>query len=167
MEYVDRLRFPRWYGTEDAEIELHIFCDAGENAKVAAAYAVQRNNLSTSSRLIASKVKLAAINNKSIPRQELDAFVLAVKLMEVISQGLDLHISNVYIWTDAQDVLYWLNNTRKRFSTFVSSRVNFIREKTSPEQWRYVSSKETRLIGRQNMLVQGWKISFGMKGQSF
>ena len=37
LEYVDRLRFPRWYGTEDAEIELHIFCDAGENAKAAAA----------------------------------------------------------------------------------------------------------------------------------
>ena len=48
---------------------------------------------------------------------------------------------DVYV-TDSKVVLDYLNNEARPFDVFVANRVQQIRDETSPEQWRYVKSKE-------------------------
>ena len=47
-----------------------------------------------------------------------------------------------YFWTDSMNVLWWLKNRSWALKTFVGNRVARIQQKTSPEQWKYVQSKE-------------------------
>ena len=44
-------------------------------------------------------------------------------------------------WTDSMIVLGYLNNEARRFHTFVSNRVQQIRDYSSPDQWHYVDTK--------------------------
>lgn len=45
-------------------------------------------------------------------------------------------------WTDSKTVLAYINNDARRFHVFVGNRVQEIRDKTSPEQWHYIGTKE-------------------------
>ena len=45
-------------------------------------------------------------------------------------------------WTDSKTVLGYINNDARRFHVFVGNRVQEIRDKTSPAQWRYIGTKE-------------------------
>ena len=45
-------------------------------------------------------------------------------------------------WADSKTVLEYINNDARRFHIFVGNRVQEIRNKTSPEQWRYIGTKE-------------------------
>lgn len=136
------LSFPRWYGTLNAPVEVHVFCDASERAMAAVAYVVQRAaGPDVVATLVASKCKLAKLHSRTIPRQELDAFLLATKVLKMVLTGLDLPVTATFIWTDAQDVLHWLHSTNKRYKPFVMARVNEIRNCSTEEQWRYVPSE--------------------------
>lgn len=142
LRWVEQLTFPRWFGTTNGPLDIHIFTDASERAMAAVAYIVQRQGETVVSCLAASKSKLAPMNSKSIPRQELEAFLLGVKLLEMVKKGVELPVKRVFLWTDAQDVLFWLTSTRKRFKPFIMARVNAIREATKPDNWRWVPSAD-------------------------
>ena len=45
-------------------------------------------------------------------------------------------------WTDSTTVLCYINNETKVFHTFVTNRIQQIRNSSNPSQWRYVSSEQ-------------------------
>ena len=67
------------------------------------------------------------------------AAVLAVNLSSKVLEELEFQLSPVrYFWSDSQVVLGYINNESSVFHVFVANRVQQIREKTSPSDWRFV-----------------------------
>lgn len=128
---------PRWYGTFAGHVSLHILCDASVNAVAAVAYVVQNGHSS----LCLAKSKVSLLKRKSIPRLELEAAVLGIRLLKLIKQAEPFKsIEEVFLWRDAQDVRYWLRSTQGRYNIFVANRVTPILSETKKEQWRWVPS---------------------------
>lgn len=78
----------------------------------------------------------------TVPRLELTASVLYVKISLLLRQELDCDDINEYFWTDSQVVLGYINNEARKFHVFVANRVQQIRNETSPSQWRHVKGSE-------------------------
>jgi hypothetical protein len=85
------------------------------------------------------KARLAPLREISIPRLELTAAVISVRLSKIIQEELDLEIEIIYYWTDSMSVLKCINNESKRFHTFESNRLTVIRSGSDPSQWMYVN----------------------------
>ena len=89
-----------------------------------------------------SKNRLAPIKTISLPRLELNAAVLGVRLYVMIIKKINLPIQNVIFWTDSTLVLQYLRNQRHRFKVYVANRVTEILEMTTASQWHHIESKE-------------------------
>ena len=92
---------------------------------------------------IISKAWLAPIREISIPRLELTAAVISVKLSRMIRDELDLTVNKVVYWTDSTLVLKCINNETKRFHTFESNnQLTIIHDGSTPQQWHYVNRED-------------------------
>ncbi|XP_074649052.1 uncharacterized protein LOC141904366 [Tubulanus polymorphus] len=119
--------------------QLHHFADASEKGFGAVSYVRLINeNGHIHSAFLASRSRLAPLKVMSIPRLELSAAVLAVKLDRMLREELDLDIDNSTFWSDSQAVLKYISNTSSRFKVFVANRLSVIQEGSNPEQWRYI-----------------------------
>ena len=139
---LEQIRVPRCVVPTDPKpvaIELHNFSDASTVGYGACAYVrvVFADGVAKCC-LLMGKSRVAPLKRVSIPRLELVAAVLAVKMSTMISREVDIAFSKVYFWTDASVVLRYLRNTAKRFLPFVASRVELLHTLTAIEQWRYV-----------------------------
>lgn len=88
------------------------------------------------------RVRVMPIKQTTIPRLELSSAVTSVRNADVIKRELETENLQEYYWTDSQVVLAYIRNDAKRFHTFVANRIQLIRQSTSPEDWRHVSSEE-------------------------
>ena len=64
----------------------------------------------------------------SIPRLELAATALSVRMAGIIKKELAIDLVSEYFWTDSQVVIGYIRNTQRKFKTFVANRVQQIRE---------------------------------------
>ena len=87
------------------------------------------------------KSRVAPMKYIYIPRLELAAAVLSVKMAGIIREELAIDRVSEYFWTDSQVVFGYIRNTQRRFKIFVANRVQQIREYSDITQWNYVSSK--------------------------
>ena len=78
--------------------------------------------------LVMGKSRVATIKYTSIPRHELAAAVLSVKMAGIIKKELTIDHISEYFWTDSQVVIGYIRNTQRRFKAFVANRVQQIRE---------------------------------------
>ena len=62
------------------------------------------------------KARLAPIHEITIPRLQLTAAVISVKLSQIIREELETKIDQVNYWTDSMTVLKCINNDKKRIS---------------------------------------------------
>ena len=92
--------------------------------------------------LVTAKARVAPIKSVSIPRLELMAAVLGVRLSETVSEKLEIPIGQHILWTDSMDVIYWIQGHSRRLKSFVANRVAEIQQKSNPVQWRHVSGKQ-------------------------
>ena len=145
MKGLNRMTFPRCIrnmGEGDNGLQLHIFADASEQGYGAAAYVRVTDKLGEHySRLLVAKAKVAPLKPVTIPRLELNAAVLAVRLGKVIRREFDEEFNSVHYWVDSLVVLRYLHNTSSRFATFVANRVQEILEASNVGQWRHVRSE--------------------------
>ena len=139
------MRIPRCIkpspGAGEVKLELHTFCDASEFAYGAAVYARSSNSHDVKVSLLMGKSRVAPLKTLSIPRLELTAAVVAVKLHRFVLDELDAVPSASWFWTDSMTVLRYIENTSSRYKTFVAHRIEAIHEATRPEQWNYVPTE--------------------------
>ena len=78
----------------------------------------------------------------SIPRLELTAAALSIKVSAMLRRELTIHQTiKEYFWTDSEVVLGYVNNDAKHFKIFVANRVQLIQENSDVNQWMYVDSR--------------------------
>ena len=78
----------------------------------------------------------------SIPKLDLSATVLAVRLDIIIRKKLALNNRSSTFWSDSTAVLQMIRNSNKRFPVFVANRISVIDTHTNIDDWRYVPSKQ-------------------------
>ena len=127
---------------DNSFLELHHFSDASERAYGSCSYlrcVNKQGEVHVS--LVASKGKVAPIKTLSIPRLELQAAVLSVRMDLMLKRELELELSQSYFWTDSEIVLQYIRNYSLRFQVFVANRVSEVQQATSRDQWHHVSGK--------------------------
>ncbi|XP_066910989.1 uncharacterized protein [Clytia hemisphaerica] len=139
---IHRCLKPKDFGTI-VNISLHHFSDGAEEGYGQVSYIRYLNDKgSIHCQLVLSKSRVAPLKRPTIPRLELSAAVVSVKVSLFLKRELDTTINDEYFWTDAQVVLSYISNDTRRFHVFVANRSQFVREKTQLDQWHYVPSKQ-------------------------
>ena len=122
---------------------LHTFSDASEAAYGAAVYIRHEyEDKSTTTRLVGSKTRLSPLKAMSIPRLELMGAVIGLRLTKQISSALEIPLSQATFWVDSMNVIYWIHGQSRNYKPFVSHCVGEIHERSEPNQWRYVPTKQ-------------------------
>ncbi len=137
---INRCFKPKGFG-ESTHSSLHCFSDASEVGYGQATYLRQENKAGeVAVSLVMGKSRVAPLKVTTIPRLELVAAKVSVKVAALVKEEMKIeNLQDIY-HTDSEIVLGQLSNTDKRFRTFVANRVQTIRTYTSISQWRHVSS---------------------------
>ena len=123
----------------EVSIQLHVFADASEKgfgAVCYASYSLPDGSIKVS--FVMARNRVAPLKQLSIPRLELQAAVLAVRLYCLVKQELTVKVKDTIFWSDSKTVLQYIANERRCFHTFVANRVSEIHDATDPTQWRHV-----------------------------
>lgn len=142
LETLDNLNIRRCYlrkGGKYGNIQLHTFCDASESAYSAVCY-LRVESINVEIAFVASKARVAPIKVITIPKLELLAAVLGVRLAQLVKNELRLNIDEEKYWSDSRTVLAWIR-TNKKLPTFIATRVGEIIDNTKSSDWNWVPSK--------------------------
>lgn len=109
------------------QVELHVFSDASVKPIAAVAYlkVLEENGMDYVG-FVMRKAKLAPMSVHTVPRLELGAAVLAVKIAELVTRELDVKLDDMQFNTDSKVVLGYIHNETRRFYVYVSNRVGRI-----------------------------------------
>ena len=92
-----------------ADAQIHIFADVSEVASGADAYwRFETQGHSYHCSFIFGKTRLAPIKPLTIPRLELQAAVMAVRMRQTIQKELDVMPSQITYWTDSTTALSYI-----------------------------------------------------------
>ena len=150
--------------------ELHHFCDASEVAYGVASYIrIFDEEGNSKCSLVAGKSRLAPLKTVTIPRLELSAAVVAVRVHQTILREINLEIHQSFFWTDSEAVLRYIRNKTSRFKTFVANRLAVIHDITIPSQWNYIPSAENPadLASRGIYPDEAFKLDRWIQGPDF
>ena len=144
---LEQLQIPRCYHPagfgKAVEVELHHFSDASTSGYGQCSYLRLVNQEGdVHCCLVFAKSRVAPTKVVTIPRLELTAAVVSAKVSSMLREELEYEDMQEFFWTDSKVVLGYINNEARRFHTFVANRVELIRERTTPDQWKYVSTDE-------------------------
>ena len=146
IHLLQNIKIPRCYKPESfgnvREVELHHFSDASENGYGQCSYIRLVNDEDKPHcALVMAKARVTPLRAITIPRLELAAAVVSVRVHSILERELDYTNVKETFWTDSKVVLGYINSDAKRFHVYVANRVQQIRDKTSTDQWKYVETK--------------------------
>ncbi|XP_072389317.1 uncharacterized protein [Diabrotica undecimpunctata] len=142
LSYLNAIKIPRWInaGTEEAEHwTFHTFCDASKEASSAVVFLRGIRDGGVFLHLLAAKSRVAPIKKLSIPRLELMAAVIGVRLYTTVKESLNIEMES-FFWSDSTTVLSWIRRPEE-WSTFVWNRVSEIRKLSHGENWHHVPGR--------------------------
>ncbi|XP_062702895.1 uncharacterized protein LOC134285671 [Aedes albopictus] len=144
---IAELQIPRCYRSltsisEDNEVQLHTFVDASEAGFAAVAYLRFQEGPIVECALLGSKTRVSPLKFLSIPRSELQAAVIGVRLAQTVCSTLSFAVKHRFFWTDSKDVLCWLNSDHRRYSQFVAFRVSEVLEVSDIREWNWIPTKQ-------------------------
>ena len=144
---LNQLTFPRCYKPPNfgrvLDSSLHVFGDGCKVGYGAAAYLRQVNEdgkIAVS--LVMGKSRVSPLKMITIPRLELTAATVAVKLGALVKESLKIENVRMVYYSDSKVTLGYIFNDIKRFRVFVANRHQMIRSYTKKEQWEHVDTKE-------------------------
>ena len=142
LEQIEVKRCYTETGTGSAVMnQLHHFSDASEVGYGAVTYLRSVNkNGDVSCSFVLAKSRLTPLKRVTIPRLELAAATVAVKLDSMLVRELDMKLGESVFWTDSTAVLRYIRNESRRYHTYVGNRIAVIHDGSSPTQWRYVDT---------------------------
>ena len=114
----------KYFNDKTDYVELHLFADASEHTMCAVAYL--RSNAKEQSAevsFVIGKCRVAPMRHMSIPRLELQAAVMAVRLKEQEVKELEQPVHNFAYWSDSSSVIQWINSSHHKQQVFVANRV--------------------------------------------
>jgi hypothetical protein len=119
-EFVDALetllvlRIPRWtsLSTDTSGVELRVFCDASTRAYAAARFPVSNDCFKTT--LLTSKSKVSPLQTVTVPRLELSAAQLGVRLLLHVLKENRFSKCPITAWSDSQVALAWIHGHPSR-----------------------------------------------------
>ena len=139
---VSRCFKPEDFG-EVETVELHHFSDASESGFGAVSYVRSVNYEGKIHCSFAiGKSRVAPLKPMTIPRLELSAATVAVKLDLMLKRELEVQVDRSVFWTDSTAVIKYIKNENKRFQTFVANRIAMIKDGSSPSQWNYIRTNK-------------------------
>ena len=145
LEELNNLKVKRCLQTglnDIVSVEMHHFSDASLQGYGQCSYVRQLDSSgSISTSLVMSKSRVTPSKPVTVPRLELMAAVLSVKVARFLEK--EMHYNNIkhIFWCDSKVVLGYIQNESRRFHMFVSNRVQQIRKFSEPSQWNYVATK--------------------------
>ena len=89
-----------------------------------------------------AKSRVTPLRFVSVPRLELIAATLTVKVVTHLKQELDIKVDEQMFWTDSRMVLRYNQNTKRRLKMFVTNRIHQIKSNSDVSQWHYVQTNE-------------------------
>ncbi|KAL7726352.1 hypothetical protein ACLKA6_001569 [Drosophila palustris] len=116
--------------------------NASINAYAAAVFLRAEENGQVHCSLVASKTRVAPLKPVSIPRMELMAAVLGLRLTKCIEMEMSVRVKKRVYWTDSKDVLWWIRSDARKFQQFVALRIGEILEGSEVDSWRWVPSAQ-------------------------
>ena len=117
-----------------------MFADASEDTMCAVAYLRSKpQEYSADFAFVIGKCRDAPMRHLSIPRLELQAAVMAVRLKEHLVTEHETKIHSCNFWTDSTTVLQWIHSSHRKQQLFVANRVAEILDTTNVSQWNYAS----------------------------
>lgn len=146
LSSLDTLAIPRCIQPSSTPVirrEIHAFSDASENAFGANIYlrhVYEDGGVHTA--LLMAKARLAPLHGVTMPRLELNAALMAHRLVEKVKELLGLDDAAIVCWTDSTTVLRWIYSRTCRYHIYVAHRVAEIIDQVGPKRWRYVPTAE-------------------------
>ena len=145
LHNLESLTVPRCYKPKDfgevKEVQLHHFSDASQIGYGQCSYVRMvddRNQVHCS--LVKVNARVAPVRPVTIPRLELTAAVLSVRIAKYVKRQLNYEDITEVFWTDSDVVLGYISNDARRFHVYVANRVAQIREYAEPSQWHHVDT---------------------------
>lgn len=147
FQAISRVKIPRFYQLNNDKIdkiELHVFGDASNRAYSAVAYSrFCFANGSVVCSLIMSKSRVCPASKEiTIPRLELQAALLAVRVAKIITNEQNFKIHKKYFWSDSKIVLHWIRKDPRDFKVYVMNRLGEIRKNSDVREWKWVPSAD-------------------------
>ena len=100
--------------------------------------------------MLTSKTRIAPLKELSIPRLELVAALIMVKLV-VSAEAAQAKVKRLKLWLDSKTALFWIRS-RGEWRQFLKHRVNEILKMIGKGDWRYCPSRENKAdIGSRGM----------------
>ena len=139
------LTFRRWVGHTNSKDnpDLIIFNDGAPSAMCTAAYI--RWELSDghyATQLVAAKGRVTPLQRVTIPRIEMQAAVLGVRLGKSIEDACNFKFNKVTYISDSMCTLATLNKDSTSLKEYMGNRVAEINSHTEASQWYYVKSAD-------------------------
>ena len=140
---IPRCYKPKRFG-EVINTSLHCFPDASDKGYGVGSYlrfVNEEGSIATS--LVMGKSRVAPMKQISVPRMELTAAVVSVRVSRLLQKELTYPDLKTFFWTDSQAVLGYISNEARRFHTFVANRAQFIRDNSNIDDWHHVKTDDT------------------------
>ncbi|XP_059224765.1 uncharacterized protein LOC131997912 [Stomoxys calcitrans] len=147
LEQLSRLvefKIPRCYagGFSSSNVDLHVFVDASEEAMAVVAYWRVVSVSGVKVMFVMGKTSCAPTRYHTIPKLELQAAVMGVRMKEAILKNHLCCVNNVFFWSDSFTVIQWIRSDHRRYKQYVANRVAEILDGSSIEQWRWCPGNE-------------------------
>ncbi|XP_048035712.1 uncharacterized protein LOC125261152 isoform X1 [Megalobrama amblycephala] len=143
---LSEVSLPRCYVSVDMDQpkvtrQIHIFCDASEQAYGAVSYLrTEDNEGKIQLAFLIARSKVAPKRKQTIPRLELCAALIGARLAKLLETELTMEINQVVLWSDSTTVLSWLKSESCNFKVFIGTRISEMQDLTDQHEWRYVDS---------------------------
>lgn len=141
---IQDLRIPRWTGySPGSHVQIHGFADASTKAYAACIYVRITAGNKHKVTLLIAKTRVAPLKGEiTLPRMELCAAVLLANLMRRTLSILDIHVHEIFAWSDSEIVLAWIRKDPSTWITYIANRVAKIHQNLPREVWNHVASAD-------------------------